>query len=133
MEEEQVIKGDILIQNGRIAAIGHVETEDEVCIDLNGKRVYPGMVEAHCHLGMEESAIRSEGNDVNESSDPITPQVRGIDGCYPLDETIVNARNAGITTVAAGPEVPMSLAEPLLHIRRMVSAWMKWQLKIRSL
>ena len=33
MEEEQVIKGDILIQNGRIAAIGHVETEDEVCID----------------------------------------------------------------------------------------------------
>ena len=100
MEEEQVIKGDILIQNGRIAAIGHVETEDEVCIDLNGKRVYPGMVEAHCHLGMEESAIRSEGNDVNESSDPITPQVRGIDGCYPLDETIVNARNAGITTVA---------------------------------
>ena len=103
MEEEQVIKGDILIQNGRIAAIGHVETEDEVCIDLNGKRVYPGMVEAHCHLGMEESAIRSEGNDVNESSDPITPQVRGIDGCYPLDETIVNARNAGITTVAAGP------------------------------
>ena len=50
MEEEQVIKGDILIQNGRIAAIGHVETEDEVCIDLNGKRVYPGMVLSLIHI-----------------------------------------------------------------------------------
>ena len=61
------------------------------------------MIEAHCHLGMEESAIRGEGDDVNEMSDPITPQVRAIDGCNPLDETIINARNAGITTVAAGP------------------------------
>lgn len=76
---------------------------NEEIIDCTGLRIYPGMVEAHCHLGMEESAIRMEGNDVNEMSDPITPQMRGIDGCYVFDETITNARRAGITTVASGP------------------------------
>lgn len=95
---------DIRVKNGKITALGTLQPEEaEMMIDATGQLIFPGMVEAHCHLGMEESAIRGEGNDVNESSDPITPHVRAIDGCYPIDETIVNARNAGITTVAAGP------------------------------
>ena len=105
MAASGIIKADIRVQDGRIAAVGENLKEEagELIIDASGKQIFPGMVEAHCHLGMEESAIRGEGDDVNEMSDPITPQVRAIDGCNPLDETIVNARNAGITTVAAGP------------------------------
>lgn len=105
MEACGVIEADIRILDGKIAEIGSdlSPQEDEAVYDIRRKRVYPGLVEAHCHLGMEESAIRAEGNDVNESSDPITPHMRAIDGCNPLDETIRNARNAGITTVAAGP------------------------------
>lgn len=97
--------GDVRIQNGKIAQVEEnlVPEEDEEVLDCTGLRLYPGMIEAHCHLGMEESSIRDEGNDVNEMSDPITPEVRGIDGCYPLDESVVNARNAGVTCVAAGP------------------------------
>ncbi|EOS61033.1 hypothetical protein C815_00761 [Firmicutes bacterium M10-2] len=97
--------GDVRIENGKIAQIGEnlAPKQDEEVLDCTGLRLYPGMIEAHCHLGMEESSIRDEGNDVNEMSDPITPEVRGIDGCYPLDESVVNARNAGITCVAAGP------------------------------
>lgn len=103
MEEEGVIVGDILVRDGKIVQIGKINDSDEKCIDACGMNVYPGLIEAHCHLGMEESAIRAEGDDVNESSDPITPQVRGIDGCNPIDETIRNACKAGITTVASGP------------------------------
>lgn len=103
MEDTGIIQGDLLIQDGKIKQIGNLDVEDELMIDATGKWVFPGMVEAHCHLGMEETAIRDEGNDVNETSDPITPHMRGIDGCNPLDETIVNARKAGITSVAAGP------------------------------
>lgn len=97
--------GDVRIKNGKIAQVEEnlVPEEDEEVLDCTGLRLYPGMIEAHCHLGMEESSIRDEGNDVNEMSDPITPEVRGIDGCYPLDESVVNARNAGVTCVAAGP------------------------------
>lgn len=103
MEEEGIIEGDILIQNGKIMKIGKVEEDDDEVIDASGKFVFPGMVEAHCHLGMEESAIGFEGDDVNETTDPITPHMRAIDGCNPMDETIVNACKAGVTSVAAGP------------------------------
>ena len=93
------------ILDGHISEIGaHLEQlEDEDVLDATNKYVYPGLVEAHCHLGMEESSIRMEGNDVNESSDPVTPHVRAIDGCNPMDETIRHACEAGVTTVAAGP------------------------------
>lgn len=127
------IQADIRVQNGKIAAIGENLKEEtgELIIDASGKQVFPGMIEAHCHLGMEESAIRGEGDDVNEMSDPITPQVRAIDGCNPLDETIINARNAGITTVAAGPEAPMSSVVPSWPIKHTASALMKWSYRIR--
>lgn len=104
MAEQGIVTTDIRIEDGIIKEMGElIPKEGEDIIDASGKQIYPGMIEAHCHLGMEESAIRAEGNDVNEMSDPITPHVRAIDGCYPMDETIINARNAGVTTVAAGP------------------------------
>lgn len=97
--------GGFRVLDGKFAELGDLSPlADEEVIDLNGLHVWPGMVEAHCHLGMEDSAIGYEGNDVNEmGTDPITPQMRGIDGINPLDESVVNARNAGITTVASGP------------------------------
>ena len=55
--------GDIRILDGHISEIGaHLEQlEDEDVLDATNKYVYPGLVEAHCHLGMEESSIRMEG------------------------------------------------------------------------
>lgn len=105
MENREIFIGDIRILDGHISEIGaHLEQlEDEDVLDATNKYVYPGLVEAHCHLGMEESSIRMEGNDVNESSDPVTPHVRASDGCNPMDETIRHACEAGVTTVAAGP------------------------------
>ena len=105
MENREIFIGDIRILDGHISEIGaHLEQlEDEDVLDATNKYVCPGLVEAHCHLGMEESSIRMEGNDVNESSDPVTPHVRAIDGCNPMDETIRHACEAGVTTVAAGP------------------------------
>lgn len=103
MEEEPFI-GDFRVDKGVFTEIGkNLEPKDEDIQDLSGFNVYPGMVEAHCHLGMEETAIGFEGNDLNEITDPITPNMRGIDGCNPMDETVQTALEAGVTTVAAGP------------------------------
>jgi len=104
MEAEKIIQGDLLIDNGKIVEVGNnLNVEGANVIDATGKYVYPGFVEAHCHLGLDESSIRTEGHDFNETSDPITPHMRGKDGINPMDETVVNAKNAGITTVCAGP------------------------------
>ena len=104
MEQEPFV-GDFKIDKGVFTEVGTNLTANkgEDVQDLNGLYVFPGLVESHCHLGMEETAIRLEGDDVNEITDPITPNMRGIDGCNPMDETIESALKGGVTTVAAGP------------------------------
>ena len=104
MEQDPFV-GDFKIDKGVFPQVGKDLTPDvgEDVQDLNGLFVFPGLVESHCHLGMEETAIRFEGDDVNEITDPITPNMRGIDGCNPMDETVELALKGGVTTVAAGP------------------------------
>ncbi len=95
---------DILIQDGKIAAVGTgLDAGDAEVIDTAGKHVYPGFVEAHSHLGLDNSGIGFEGQDYNELTDSITPHMRAIDGFYPLDPTIHEAAMAGVTTVCTGP------------------------------
>ena len=104
MEQDPFV-GNFKIDKGVFTQVGKDLTPDvgEDVQDLNGLFVFPGLVESHCHLGMEETAIRFEGDDVNEITDPITPNMRGIDGCNPMDETVELALKGGVTTVAAGP------------------------------
>lgn len=103
----QPYQADLLIREGKIAKIGKdLEKEaPEGCqvIDLAGKNVYPGFVEAHCHIGLDGSGIGFEGNDCNEMTDILTPQLRAIDGIYPQDPTFEEAVRAGVTTVCTGP------------------------------
>ncbi|MGB4039743.1 MAG: amidohydrolase, partial [Bacillota bacterium] len=98
-------KGSILIDAGKIVRLGpDIEIpEGAEVIDAGGRSIYPGFIDAHCHVGMMESAIGFEGDDVNEMTDPVTPHMRAIDGFNPLDETVAEAMRAGVTTVAIGP------------------------------
>ncbi len=93
---------DILVEGGKIKAIGeNLSGADEV-IDLAGLSVYPGFVEAHCHLGLDGYGIGFEGADYNEYGDICTPQMRAIDSYNPLDPSVKKAALAGVTTVATG-------------------------------
>lgn len=104
MGKAGILQGDILIDNGKIKAVGKdLAVDAKQVIDASGFNIYPGLIEAHCHLGLHESSIQFEGNDVNESTDPITPQLRAIDGINPMDETVRLACSHGVTSVCAGP------------------------------
>lgn len=97
--------GQVLIEDGKIVAIGkEVEAPaDAQVIDAAGCLVAPGFVEAHCHIGLDEEAIGFEGADYNEMTDPVTPQMRGIDGLNPMDEAFYDAYSHGVTTAVTGP------------------------------
>lgn len=95
---------DILVIDGKIAAVGEdICTEDAQIVDVRGLNVYPGMVEAHGHIGLDGWAIGYEGQDYNEYTDPVTPQLRAIDGVNPFDESLRDAALGGVTTVCVGP------------------------------
>ncbi|MGN1058395.1 MAG: amidohydrolase [Candidatus Avelusimicrobium sp.] len=105
-ENENFENGFLLIENEKIAAVGDmkdVPREDCEIIDCAGKYIYPGFIDAHCHLGMIEDSINFEGDDLNEMTNPVTPQLRAVDAVNPFDKCFDEARAAGITAVVTGP------------------------------
>lgn len=105
MNDEVIENGSVLIKDGKIAALGKdLEVpRDAKVIDAGGRMVTPGFIDAHSHLGMWEDSIGFEGSDGNEMVDPITPQLRGIDGINPMDITFKEAYQGGVTTAVTGP------------------------------
>lgn len=104
---EELANGCILTDDaGKIAAIGaklDVPAGAQI-IDAEGRLVTPGLVEAHCHIGLHDATLRWEGADYNEkTTDPVTPQVRAIDSIYPQDEYFGVAMRCGVTTACTGP------------------------------
>lgn len=99
-------KGSVLIKDGKIQRVGEFELEEEQVsevIDAAGCWVMPGLVEAHCHIGINEEKKGFEGNDCNESTNPVTPWLRAIDAVNPMNSAFHNALSAGITSVMVGP------------------------------
>ena len=95
---------DLLAEDGKIVKIGQKlpvpkGTEE---LDATGKMVYPGFVEAHGHIGLDNYGMGIEGHDYNESNDSVTPQMRAIDGIQPADFGLREAAAAGVTTIGFG-------------------------------
>ena len=99
--------GFIYIESDKFVAVGEMENlpdyENEEIIDCAGAFVLPGFIDAHCHIGMWEDGLGSEGDDGNEMTDPVTPNLRAIDAINAMDRCFDEALDAGITTVVTGP------------------------------
>lgn len=95
----------ILVENGTFTKIEAAIDIPEGCevIDAKGKIMTPGLIDVHTHLGVSEQGVGREGADFNETLDPVTPEVRAIDGINPRESGIDIARNAGVTTVQVMP------------------------------
>lgn len=98
-------KGCVLVNTGKIVQVAEKieETPDMEIIDAEGCTVMPGIIEAHCHIGIHEEDKGFEGADGNESTDPVTPQLRAIDAVNPMDTSFEDAVKAGVTGVMTGP------------------------------
>lgn len=101
--------GCIRVKNGKIAEIGsrgEVEVHpgpQERVIEVKDGIVMPGIIEAHCHMGITEEKKGMEGDDCNETVDPVTPYLRAIDAINTMDAAFDDAVRAGITSAMIGP------------------------------
>lgn len=96
--------GDVAVENGKITAVGeNLYAKAQDIIDVSGCYVLPGFVDAHCHIGMWEDGMGKEGADGNEMTNPVTPQLRAIDGINPFDPCFSEALACGVTCAVTGP------------------------------
>lgn len=104
VEEKREVEADILVKDGKIAAIETtIDVPADKVIDAGKRYVTSGLVDCHTHLGLKGDSQGFEGIDHNEKNDPVTPQMRGLDGINPLDVTVNEALAHGVTTVGSGP------------------------------
>ena len=108
MEGDAIPCGYVRTKGAKIAALGPMEeapapAAGETVFDAAGDFVLPGLVDAHCHLGVCGDSVGLEGDDCNEMSEAVTPQLRAIDGVNPMDRGFAEAAAAGVTTVLTGP------------------------------
>lgn len=112
MEAQDYEDGFVLIEGGRIVLVGGMGTLDPgilrdkkrvQVIDAKGNLVMPGIIEAHCHMGITEEKKGMEGDDCNENVDPVTPYLRAVDAINPMDAAFNDAIKAGITSAMIGP------------------------------
>lgn len=99
--------GCVLIKDGKIAEVSNeialpASAECEI-IDVKHHLLMPGLIEAHCHMGITEEKKGQEGDDCNETVHPVTPMLRAIDAINTMDAAFSDAVRAGITSANIGP------------------------------
>lgn len=114
--------GFITIEQGKIQAVGTMadaptSPQDSSVLDAGGKIITPGLIDAHCHIGMWEDGLNFEGDDGNEDTDPITPQLNAIDAVNPMDRAFAEALAAGVTTVITGPGSANAIGGQLIAMK----------------
>ncbi len=60
--KREVIRGDVFIEDGRIAGVGHVKARPDEVVDAGGCIVMPGLINCHTHVSM--ALMRSVADDV---------------------------------------------------------------------
>ena len=103
MDGQGTVQADLRIENGKITEIGQgLSTEGAEVIDASGKTVTPGFVDAHSHVGGIYGPS-DETADLNEITNPLTPELDALYGVNPADKRFQTAIAQGITTSCLAP------------------------------
>lgn len=95
----------IVVEGERIQDITEkgMIVENAEHLDAGGGYILPAFIDAHTHMGLEEEIYRVEGDDVNETTDPVTPQLQAVDGIHFRDLAFKDALRGGIARAMCMP------------------------------
>ncbi|HEY6270613.1 MAG TPA: amidohydrolase [Terriglobales bacterium] len=88
----KIENGSLYVHNGKIVAIGKTvdAPANATVIDATGKWVMPGIIDSHSHIALDD--------DVNEATNPVTPNMMMKDAFNYDDKAIYRALAGGVTT-----------------------------------
>jgi len=101
---ERLDDADVLIRDGRIAAVGaDLDADGAEVVDAAGKWVTPGIIDVHSHLGVYPSPGTQSLSDGNEMTSPVTAEVWAEHSVWPQDPGFTTALAGGITSLQILP------------------------------
>jgi len=101
-----ITNGTIVFDRGKIVAIGGAEVEiprAAKVVDVSGKHIYPGLVDAYSTVGITEIGAVDVSNDINELGD-FNPNVRAEVAVNAESRHIGTTRSAGVLVTFTTPE-----------------------------
>ncbi|MFO8059474.1 MAG: amidohydrolase family protein, partial [Bacillota bacterium] len=94
-------RGTLLVRGQRIEAVGErvaIPAEAEI-IDLSGRYIIPGIIDAHCHVGMAGDGEGPGSADASETTEPVNGRIRAMESVNPAHRSFEAARAGGVTAV----------------------------------
>ena len=102
---ERLDGADVLIENGRIEAVGQGLSAPAGAriVNAHGRWVTPGLIDIHSHLGVYASPAVKGLDDGNEATNPVTANVWAEHSIWPQDPGFETALEGGVTTLQILP------------------------------
>ena len=96
-----ITNGVIIIDNGKIQAVGeNIEVpEGAKILDMSDKNVMPGMIDAHCHIGLSVNIL----GEMDETVAAVAADMQILDAFNPQADDVKKALRSGVTTVLLAP------------------------------
>ena len=96
-----ITDGIIIINNGKIQAVGEDTDvpEGAKVLDMSDKNVMPGMIDAHCHIGLSLDIL----SEMDETVTAIAADMQILDAFNPHADDVKKALRSGVTTVMLAP------------------------------
>jgi len=96
-----ITNGVIIIENNKIQSVGeNLEVpEGAKVLDMSDKNVMPGMIDAHCHIGLSVNIL----GEMDETVAAVAADMQILDAFDPQAEGVKKALRSGVTTVLLAP------------------------------
>lgn len=101
LTDSVITNGVIIVDNGKIQAVGeNIDIpEGAKVLDMSDKNVMPGMIDAHCHIGLSLDILA----EMDETVAAVAADMQILDAFNPQADDVRKALRSGVTTILLAP------------------------------